>query len=123
MITPVEGRNPPLKFFYMKVLVLKTFKAREIGKVVRPGQYLEYQDDRAAELAAGGWVEIVGEEEDTMPAAVVGIQDDGVPEVGDDTDEVGHAEKVERAELQPEKVEVNEPAAKAKRGRKAKSEK
>jgi hypothetical protein len=40
----------------MKVVALKTYKVRETGKVVRPGQTLEYSEDRAKELAADGWV-------------------------------------------------------------------
>lgn len=125
-----------------KVKVLKVYRVRETDEIVSPGDILDYPDSRANELAAGGWIEIIGgsDEAETEPAALTGVADDDAPTVdGEDgagpddegsTDPVVPAEVVQPEEpatpVVPEKVEVvtGQPekaetdAGKGKRGRK-----
>lgn len=129
-----------------KVKVLQVYRVRETDQIVSPGDILDYPESRAEELAAGGWIKILGDSDDpeTVPAALTGIADNDAPPVdGEDgagTDDEGDTdpavtegeeqqeepatpvvpEKVEVITGQPEKVDTGD--AKAKRGRKPKSE-
>jgi len=130
-----------------KVKVLKVYRVRETDAIVSPGDILDYPVDRANELAAGGWIQILGDSEITDEgAALVGVSDDlapavdgaeglqpdedgdtdlpaADPEKDEQTEPADSPEKVEIPADQQEKAESGEAAPKGKRGRKPKTEK